>query len=160
MLDGFLGTRATLMLDVVFLAMFVVLPVLAVSIYLVRVRKNYLWHKRIQIALGIVLAVAVAAFEADMRLHGWTHLAEPSPYYDAQTGGTVFTVLWIHLAVAVTTAVLWVVVIVRALRNFPSPPAPAEHSRWHTRWAWAAAWGMALTAVTGWVFYYLAFVAS
>jgi len=54
-MDGFLGTRATLMLDVVFLAMFVVLPVLAASIYLVRARKNYLWHKRIQVALGITL---------------------------------------------------------------------------------------------------------
>ncbi len=61
-MQGFLGSRATFMLDVVFLAMFVVLPVLGFSIYLVRAKKNYLWHKRIQLALGAVLAVAVAAF--------------------------------------------------------------------------------------------------
>ena len=33
---GFLGTRGSLMLDVVFLAMFAVLPLLALSIYLVK----------------------------------------------------------------------------------------------------------------------------
>ena len=36
-INGFLGTRASLMLDVVFLAMFVVVPVLAGSVYLVYV---------------------------------------------------------------------------------------------------------------------------
>ena len=34
-INGILGTRASLMLDVVFLAMFAILPVLAFSIWLV-----------------------------------------------------------------------------------------------------------------------------
>ena len=33
-IGGFLGTRGSLMLDVVFLAMFVVVPLLAVSVWL------------------------------------------------------------------------------------------------------------------------------
>ncbi len=155
-MDGFLGTRASFMLDLVVVAMLVVLPTLAGSIYLVRVKRNYLWHKRIQLLLGVVLAVAVTAFEVDVRLHGWTHLAEPSPYY---ASGGVNWVLGVHLAVAVTTTVLWFVVLVRAWRNFDHPPCPGPHSRWHRRWAWVASWGMTLTAITGWVFYYLAFVA-
>ena len=35
-IDGFLGTRASLMLDVVFLAMFAVIPTMAVSVHLVK----------------------------------------------------------------------------------------------------------------------------
>jgi uncharacterized membrane protein YozB (DUF420 family) len=67
--------------------------------------------------------------------------------------------LAIHLFFAVTTTVLWLAVIVRALRKFPSPPAPCDHSASHMFWGRLAAIDMALTALTGWIFYYLAFVA-
>jgi putative membrane protein len=163
-IDGFLGTRGSFMLDVVFLAMFVVVPVMLFSINLVRSKKNYDLHKKIQLTLGIVLLAAVTLFEIDMRVNGWTERAAASPHFnltaDGFQSGLVQTVLWIHLYFAVTTAVLWVVVIVRAVRNFPSPPAPNEHSRWHLRWAKIAAVDMICTSVTGWTFYYLASVAT
>lgn len=155
-IDGFLGTRASLMLDVVFVAMFVVLPVLGWSIYQVRQRRRYLLHKRVQLALGSVLLVAVTLFEIDMRLHDWTLRAAASPYYPT---GTVTTTLWIHLFFAVPTAVLWVYVIVQALRRFPQPPLPGAHSRSHIFWGRLAALEMLMTALTGWIFYWLAFVA-
>jgi uncharacterized membrane protein YozB (DUF420 family) len=159
-MDGFLGTRASLMLDVVALAMLVLVPVLAFSIYQVKVRRNYSLHKAIQLTLGGVLLVAVTLFEVDVRLHGWRHLAAPSPYASHE-GSTdwVMIVLTVHLFFAVSSAVLWVLVIARALRNFPSPPVPGPHSAWHRRWATIAAIDMTCTAVTGWVFYWLAFVA-
>jgi uncharacterized membrane protein YozB (DUF420 family) len=159
-MDGFLGTRASLMLDVVAVAMLVVLPVLASSIYLVKVRRQYAWHKRIQLALGAVLLVTVGLFEADIRLHGWRERAAASPY-NGHEGEIdwVTTALNVHLFFSITTALLWVVVIARALANFPSPPRPAPHSAWHKRFAWLAAIDMACTAVTGWIFYWLAFVA-
>lgn len=159
-MDGFLGTRASLMLDVVALAMVAVVPVLAFSIYVVKVRKNYSLHKAIQLTLGGALLVAVTLFEIDVRLHGWRHRATESPY-TSHGGSTdwVMLVLSIHLFFAVTSAVLWVLVIVRALRNFPSPPQPGPHSAWHRRWAMIAAIDMTCTAVTGWAFYWLAFVA-
>jgi len=153
-INGFLGTRASLMLDVVFLAMFVVVPVLSWSIYLARIRRNYALHKQVQLTLGAVLLAAVTLFEIDMRVNGWTDRAEPSPYWK---GGTVRSVLIVHLIFAVSSAVLWVTVIVRALRNFPSPPTPGPHSAWHKRWAWIAAVDMLLTSLTGWIFYWLAF---
>ncbi len=158
-MDGFLGTRAGLMLDVVALAMLVVVPVLAFSIYQVKYRRNYRLHKRIQLALGLVLLVAVTIFEVDVRLHGWRHRAEASPYssHDGSTDWVVVS-LAIHLVFAVTSAVLWVVVIYRALRNFPNPPVPGAHSAWHIPWARLAAIDMTCTAITGWVFYWLAFV--
>lgn len=155
-LDGFLGTRASLMLDVVFLAMFAVMPVLIASVWLVRYRRNFIWHKRLQLALAAVLGVAVTAFEIDIRLHGWRDRAEASPFYG---DGVLFPVLYIHLFFAVSTTVLWVVVIVRALRRFPAPPLPSEHSASHIFWGRLAAIDMGMTTVTGWTFYYLAFVA-
>ena len=159
-LNGFLGTRASLMLDVVFLAMFAVMPVLIVSVWLVRYRRNFLWHKRLQLVLAAVLGVAVTAFEIDIRLHGWRDRAAASPFYGSPTEhGLLFTGLYIHLFFAVSTTVLWIVVIVRALRRFPVPPQPSEHSGSHIFWARLAAIDMGLTSVTGWTFYYLAFVA-
>ena len=48
-INGFIpNSRGSLMLDVVFLAMFVVLPVLAVSIWLVKKRGKYQLHKTLQ----------------------------------------------------------------------------------------------------------------
>lgn len=152
---GFLGTRASLMLDVVFLAMFLVVPLLGASIWLVRYRRRYALHKRLQLLLAGVLLVAVALFEFDMRINGWIERAQPSPWYPRG----VWTSLYIHLFFAVSTTVLWTLVIVRALRNFPKPPQPGAHSRWHMFWGRLAAIDMMLTAVTGWVFYLLAFVA-
>ncbi len=65
-----------------------------------------------------------------------------------------------HLSFAVPTLLLWIVVVVAAWRRFPNPPQPGSHSRWHARMGWLAVIGMTLTAVTGWVFYGLAFVAG
>jgi uncharacterized membrane protein YozB (DUF420 family) len=157
-MDGLLGTRASLMLDVVFVAMFVVVPVMAWNIWQVRRRRRYLLHKRVQLALASVLLVSVLAFEIDMRLYGWQDRAMPSPYFSSPVNW-VKVALAVHLFFAVPTALLWVYVVWHALRNIPNPPRPSEHSARHKRWAWLAAWEMLGTAVTGWVFYYLAFVA-
>jgi uncharacterized membrane protein YozB (DUF420 family) len=158
-IDGFLGTRASFMLDFVVLAMVGILPVLGWSVWQAK-RGRYLLHKRVQLALAAVLAVAVALFEIDMRTSGWRPRAEASPYYGTDGApGIVDYALAVHLFFAVTTVVLWITVIVRALRRFPNPPRPNEHSPQHILWAKLAAADMAMTAVTGWLFYYLAFVA-
>jgi hypothetical protein len=161
-ISGFLGSRGSLMLDVVFLAMFVVVPVLVLSIYLVKIRRRYDLHKKLQLVMASVLLVAVLLFELDIRVNGWEHRAAPSPFFDAAHKWTcpAGISLIIHLSFAVPTLLLWIVVVTRALRNFPRPPQPATHSHWHRRYGWAAALGMLLTALTGWLFYYLAFVAT
>jgi len=158
-IDGFLGTRASLMLDLVFLAMFAVLPVLGWSIAQVKYRRRYLLHKHVQLTLGAVLLVTVSAFEIDMRINGWRDRAAASRFWSASGLNWVDAALALHLCFAVTTALAWIVVIARALMNFPSPPAPCPHSLWHIRWAKVAAVDMLLTAVTGWLFYWMAFVA-
>jgi len=156
------------MLDVVFVAMFVVVPLLGLSIYLVKYRRQYAWHKRLQLTMATVLLIAVSLFEVDIRINGWEQRAAGipsgtgSPYFDPEHKWTspAGVALIVHLSFAVPTLLLWIVVVTRALRNFPRPPQPGLHSRWHTRYGWAAAIGMLFTGITGWLFYYLAFVAS
>lgn len=164
LLPGFIpGSRGSLMLDVVFLAMFLVVPVLLWSVYLVKYRRQYALHKKIQLVLGTVLLLAVGAFEIDMQLFTrWEELAAPSPYFDIDNKWScpVGISLLVHLSFAVPTLLLWIVVIVRALRNFPRPPLPGPHSTWHRRWGMISTVTMVLTAVTGWIFYSLAFIAT
>jgi putative membrane protein len=162
-LGGFVpGARGSLMLDVVFVAMFLVVPLLAISYYLVKGRRQYDLHKRLQLAIAGVLLVAVLLFELDIRINGWEQRAAPSPYFDPahKWSCPAGISLLIHLSFAVPSLVLWTIVVVQALRKFSRPPAPGAHSRWHARWATLAAIGMILTAVTGWVFYWLAFIAT
>jgi putative membrane protein len=155
--NGFLGTRASLMLDVVFLAMFAVLPVMGVSIGLARFRRQYAWHKRMQLTLAVVLLATVAAFELDMQLvSGWRGRAMLSPYWP----GGVWASLDVHLIFSISTFFLWLYVVIYALRNIPNPPQPSAYSQRHVFWARLAAIDLVLTAITGWIFYWLAFVAG
>jgi len=153
---GFLPTRGSVMIDFVFVAMFAVILVLAYSIYLVRVSKQFNLHKWIQIALAAILLIAVVAFEVDVQFFtDWEALAEPSQFGML----TVKILLWIHLLFAVPTPFIWGVVIWMGLSRFPSPPVPGPHSETHRKLGWIAAIGMLMTAITGWIFYYAAFVA-
>lgn len=161
-LHGFLPTRGSWMLDFVFTAMFAIIPVMGFSIYWVKYRKpnetyKCEWHKRLQLTLAAVLLVAVAAFEIDLQLvtKDWRPLAEASPFYASKI---VDYSLWIHLCFAVPTPLLWIFVIVQALRRFPKPAAPCQYSARHVIWGRLAAAAMLMTAVTGWCFYWLAFV--
>jgi hypothetical protein len=154
-IDGFLGTRAPLILDVLCLAMLAVMAILAWSVYQVKIRRRYALHKWVQITLAAILLVVVILFEIDIRLHGWQERAA------GQLGGrapsAAVIALYVHLVFAVSTVLLWPIVIVLALRNFPNPPMPSQHSRVHVPLARVAATDMMLTAVTGWIFYWVAF---
>ncbi len=153
---GILPTRGSLMLDVVVLVMLLVVAVLPISIYLVRYEKKFVWHRNIQIALVVLLALTVFAFEIDMRLFSdWREQAAKSPYYDS---GMVMGSLYLHLVFAVPAPFLWMFVVIMALRKF-DPVQPGEYSQWHKFWGRLAAIVMVLTALTGWLFYWLAFVA-
>ena len=151
-----------MMLDVVFLAMFAIVPAMFVSIYLVKFRGRYLLHKQIQLSLGLILLVAVTAFEVEQIFFPWEPRAQPSPFFDANQpwSGPVGISLMIHLLFAIPTPFLWTFVIVQALRKFSRNPFPNDYSARHRGWARIAAFEMTMTAVTGWVFYVLAFVAS
>ena len=160
--NGFLGTRASVMVDVVVVAMIGVLIVMAWSIFQVKYRRRFLLHKRLQLILGVTLACVLLFFEIDLRLMSpWRERALASPHYhEAWFVGAVSWSLAIHLVFAVSTALLWAFVIFMALRRFPVPPEPTDYSQQHIFWARLAAIDMVLTTLSGWIFYWFAFVAS
>jgi hypothetical protein len=155
-IDGFWGTRAPFMIDFVCAAMLGVLIVLAWSVCQVKFRRRYWVHKWTQIALGAVLLMVVILFEIDIRLHGWEERA--AGRVGGQPAQIVFWALYVHLVFAISTVILWPITIGLAAANFGEPPLPGPHSRVHIRLARTAAADMVLTAVSGWVFYWLAFV--
>ena len=156
-LDGFLGTRASFGMDLVLVGLIALLPVLAWSIHLVRTRRDYAAHKRLQLVIAATLAAAIVVFEIDVRLvSDWKIRAAPSPYWPVGVG----TALAVHLVFAVSSFVLWVWVVWEAWRRFPVPPLPGTHGPRHRVMGRLAAIDLALTAVTGGVFYWLAFVAG
>lgn len=156
-IDGFLGTRGSIGMDVVLVGLLALLPVLAWSIHLVRTRRDFAGHKRLQLLIAATLLACIVVFEIDVRLlSDWKDRARPSPYWPRG----VLLALGIHLVFAISTLVLWVWTIWEALLRFPRPPAPAAHGPRHRRMARLAAIDLVLTACTGTVFYWLAFVAS
>ena len=160
-IHGFLPWRGPFMLDVIVIGMVFVLIALAFSLYSVKYRNRYQRHKKLQLSLAGGLLILLILFEVDIQfLENWRELADVSPYYDSATrGGLVAYSLAIHLVFATTTLALWLLIILRALKHFPSPPRPNPHSTFHARWGMVAAIDMVLTALTGWAFYFLAFVA-
>jgi hypothetical protein len=160
-IHGFLPfSRATIMFDVVAVALVAFLPVLAWSISLAR-RGRYALHKRVQLTLAATLFATVLLFEVDVQWSkfmiegGWRSLTVESPYH----GAVIDRLLRVHLSFATVTAVLWVVTTWQAVANFSKPPAPGPHSRNHKALAWTSTVGLFVTSTTGWTFYYLAFVA-
>ena len=154
-LDGFLGTRASLGMDVVLVGLIALLPVLAWSIAAVR-RGAYGLHKRLQLVVVVLLLAAILFFEIDVRfLSDWKTRAETSPFWPAG----VLAALGVHLVFAISTFVLWVWTVWEALARFPVPPGPAPHGPRHRRMARLAALDLVATAVTGFIFYWLAFAA-
>lgn len=165
MQNGFLGYNASLMLDVVVSALALIVPTLLFSLYSVKFRKNYALHKKLQITLGVVLLLAVSAFEIDMQLvhGGWENIVnKPEDPIRLTTNDLEFVrnILHVHLVFAISTPVFWILTISLALKKFPNPPAPCAHSKLHKRLGWLSAIDITLTSVTGLVFYYFAFIAD
>jgi len=156
-IDGFLGSRASFGMDLVLVGLIALLPVLAWSIHLVRHRRDYAAHRRLQLFIAAALFAAIVVFEIDVRLvSDWKVRAAPSPWWP----GGVLAALGIHLVFAISSLVLWVWVLWEAVLRFPTPPVPGSHGPRHRGMARLAAADLVLTAVTGTIFYVLAFVAT
>ena len=138
-----------------------IVPILLFSLYTVKVRKNFTLHRNLQLLLGIVLLVAVAAFRSRSAVAGG--LAGRSQQRGAEADSrearfrckTALCPSGVrdHHAVLVDRDDY-----VFALRRFPNPPQPGPHSRLHKTLGWLSTIDITLTSVTGLVFYYFAFV--
>jgi hypothetical protein len=160
MADGFLGYRASLMLDVVVCALVVLVPLLIFSLYQVKVRKAYTLHRNLQLLLGAVLFVAVGLFEVDMRLQGGIDaiLSKRDVPLSLAQRDWFNTMLYTHLVFAASTPVLWIATIAHGFWYFDTPPVPGPASRRHKLLGWASAADITLTSITGLAVYYFGFV--
>jgi len=151
--EGFLPFRGSIMLDVVFLAMFAILPAMGLGVWLARTGRHRL-HRTVQLTMAVVLLVAVVLFEIDMRFFtDWRKLAAESAWVDWCPG-----LLYLHMAFAVPTPFLWGWIIVGALRHFDDQFQAPEYRESHRRLGWCGVLMMTATAVTGISFYCLAFI--
>lgn len=153
------------MLDFVVCALVVLVPLLLYSLFAVKKQKKFVLHRNLQVVLGIVLLIAVGAFEIDMQWvqGGWENvMAKQADTLGEEALATkidsVRSVLRIHLVFAISTPILWIVTLVLALRKFSNPPTPGAHSRTHKTLGWLSTIALALTSVTGVWFYCVAFV--
>ncbi len=154
--SGFLGTPASLMLDVVVCSLALVIPALFWSIFLAKFRRNFALHKQVQLVLGIVLLIVVVLFEVDMRLQGgFWEMAKESSYYKTPF---LRNLLWVHLVFSISTVFIWAATYGTALKFFPSPPRPGSFSPRHKVMAWVSVVDMVGTAVTGVMVYYYGFM--
>lgn len=161
--NGFLGYKASFMLDFVVVALVLIVPILLFSLYSVKVRRQFSLHKNLQLLLGVVLLFAVGAFEFDLHFiqGGWENVvAKHEPPLTPEQLGTVRMLLRVHLIFAISTPFLWATTIFLALRRFPNPPTPGPHSGLHKILGWLSTVDITLTSVTGLIFYWFAFVTT
>jgi putative membrane protein len=141
--QGFLGTRADLLMDIVIVALVAVVPIVLYNWQLAR-SGNYPRHKALQIALATLLALVVGLFEYNLRLQGGIFVATAASSYAGTT--TLNFWIYLHTFFAITTIVIWVALIAMSLRRFPKPPAPNSFSGTHRLWGRI---GMVWMLVTG-----------
>ena len=122
---------------------FIILPVLVVSWQAAR-GKEYRKHRAIQVALVLVLAVAVGLFEVDLKLSGGIfELTRESGYAGT---GLLNSLIYGHTLVAISSVLVWVPLIVLSLRRFPNPPVSNAFGPTHRLWGRV---GMVLMIASG-----------
>jgi putative membrane protein len=156
----FFETRAPFIMNLVALGMGLLVPLIAWSIYLVRQKKAYKQHKTLQLIISGILLTVVVLFEVCVRIYGWEEEAKPSPYYET----ILYPVLYGHLFFAISAALIWSISIFKALswdkkKHLSKTLLPGASSGAHKKMGWTASFFMTMTSITGWFFYYLAFVA-
>lgn len=151
---GFLGSRADVLMDVVLIAMALTPFLLVWAIRLAR-RRDYTRHRTVQSSLLCVLLVAVVAFEVDVRMSGGSAAFITGSRY---LGTTLFySLLGVHILVAVASFALWTWVVARGWGVSPEPSA--EHfGAAHRRQGYLILAGVTFTSVSGAVLYWMSFV--
>jgi len=151
---GFLGTDAPLYIDLV-TVYFALLPfLLSGSIYLA-IRKQFKRHYRSQIAIFIISIIMVLLFEIGVRIDGgFLMFAKESTLSMAFL--SIF--LAVHIAIAVMSVVLWIIVLYTSLREYKSEMEMAEFSRRHKKKSRMLFGGLTVTSIMGVMIYLFLFV--
>lgn len=149
-IEGFLGTRADLIVDIVMVAS-AALPFLMYGAIRFAKKGEYDRHKWAQIILFTVVILLVIGLEVDIRFGGLDQVIEQSHYYGTAVLTTIFI---IHLIFAISSALLWLWLIIVSARRYP------VHFRFpHKKYGILVFIDIVLTTITGWILYAMVFAA-
>ena len=111
-------------------------------------------HICLQVGITIFYLVVFSPFEVFVRFEGWRVMAEPSPYYHSW----VQPLLVFHLIFAILTVVVWGYSLFLAKKAFVTSARDHNYSRMHKKMGRVAFGLVHMTAATGCLFYWMAFV--
>lgn len=146
--------RAPIILTILALALFFVVPTLLWSLRQARLGK-YSVHKRTQIGTSTAIFVLLIFFEMQIPGSDWLKQTAQSPFPEA----TIHSYLFVHKSIAISTTLVWTMTLLLALWRTPSPPRPSLHSQVHKVLGISSAVMLIITAISGWIFYWMAFIA-
>ena len=152
---GFLASRGDILIDLVIVSFVVILPLLALSWRSARGR-NFERHRKLQLGLAILLAIAVGLFEVNLRLSGGIfELTRGSAF----AGTTLLnSIIYGHTLVAVASVLVWAPLLVVSLRRFGNPPTPGSFGPRHRFWGRTGMLLMMASGLSALPLYYLGFV--
>ncbi len=149
--SSFLGARGDALIDIGILSIVAVVPVLLWSWSLAR-NKQWTLHKRVQLYTAALLGIVVLLFEIDLNQLGGIFVVTADSAY-AGTATLNFWI-WIHTAFAISSTIVWVLLVAASLIKFPSPPEPkffATH-RYFGRLAMILMLGSGATAIPMYIY--------
>ncbi|MEZ4742282.1 MAG: DUF420 domain-containing protein [Bdellovibrionota bacterium] len=154
---GFIpGSRASFIMDSLVIAMGLFLCIIGYSIANVRKKKSVRQHRKIQLLSSTILIAAIILFEVDVRLYGWQEQAKKSPFFDT----ILYPFLYLHIAIAILAFGAWMVQLITAYKRVDRElKYTSQFAANHKKLGWMATALMTATAVSGWIFYYMAFIA-
>lgn len=152
--QGFLGTRADLLTDLITVGYGVIPLVLYLSALRAR-RGQHRLHRGVQLGCLAVLTVILILFEVNIRVRGGSQALFVNSSF-SETPMLRVTLL-VHLAIAVSTYLAWVGLTVVSWRRFGTS-LPGRFGATHRAVGMAIIAGNVATAVTGVWLYVVGFV--
>lgn len=152
--QGFLGTRADLLTDLITVGYGVIPLILYLSARRARAGRHRL-HRNVQCGCLAALTVILILFEVNIRMRGGSQALFLTSSF-ADTPLLRFTLLG-HLAIAVSTYLIWCGLTFVSLRRFGSR-LPGGFSDTHRRLGLLVIAGNVATAITGVLLYVIGFV--
>ncbi len=147
--EGFLGTRADIIIDVVMTVSGFLPAIMMYTFYLAAKGKHQL-HKNLQLVILLLVTILVVALEVDVRSGDLQAAGALSAYHDT----IVLRVLFIiHLIFATTTFIGWIWLVIKSAKIYPKHFGSFNHKKWGK----ILFIDVVLTVVTGWMMYIMVF---
>ena len=152
--DGFLGTRATFMIDII-ISFLVVLPII-IMISISLAKRDFKINQFIQIFLLITTIGALALFAYSVHyVEGFESLIQQSGVGAKEA----FVVLIVHVTMVVITILIWFLTLFHAINDGRRRALPGVYSESHKRAGRRVLFGIIIMAITSISIYWILYIA-